>query len=111
MAPTTLIGQKTATSPEGRDARSQGYPLKVSEMLALLGGVKFIERTALYSPQEILKTKRAITQAFKNQIDKVGFSLVEILSPCPTYWGLSPGESLAWIREVMEKEFPLGRIK
>jgi 2-oxoglutarate ferredoxin oxidoreductase subunit beta len=111
MAPTTLIGQKTATTPRGRDAALEGYPLKISELLAQLPAVKYIERVSLHSPQEVLKAKRAIKQAFQNQIDNVGFSLVEILSPCPTYWGKSPKEALDWIREVMVKEFPLGRIK
>ena len=85
--------------------------LKISEMLALLPGVKYIERTSLHSPQEIIKTKKAIKQAFLNQVDKVGFSLIEVLSPCPTYWGLLANQSLNWIRDTMAKEFPLGRIK
>lgn len=111
LAPTTLLGQKTSTSIEGREKRAHGYPLKISEMLALLPGVCYIERVSLESPPEVLKAKRAIKQAFENQINNLGFSLVEILSSCPTYWGLSPKESLDWIREVMQKEFPLGRIK
>jgi len=111
MAPTTLAGQKTATTPKGRDVLREGWPLKISEMLAGLPGVKYLERTALYSPQEVIKTKRAITQAFKNQMDNVGFSLVEILSPCPTYWYMAPREALDWIRDVLVKEFPLGKIK
>ncbi len=111
MAPTTLLNQKTSTTPSGRSAEFQGYPLKISEMLALLPGVKYIERVSLHSPQEIIKTKRAIKKAFMNQIEGVGFSLVEILSPCPTYWGLSPRQALDWIKEVMLKEFPLGVIK
>jgi len=111
MAPTTLLGQRTATSLEGRQRETHGYPLKISEMLALLPGVHYIERVSLYNPQEVLKAKRAIRQAFENQINNLGFSLVEILSPCPTYWGLSPKESLDWIRDCMQKEFPLGRIK
>jgi 2-oxoglutarate ferredoxin oxidoreductase subunit beta len=111
MAPTTLLGQKTATTPQGREAKLQGYPLKISEMLALLAGVKHIERTSLHSPQEIIKTKKAIQQAFQNQINQIGFSLVEILSPCPTYLGLSPKQALDWIKDTMVKEFPLGRIK
>ncbi|MCK9603268.1 MAG: thiamine pyrophosphate-dependent enzyme [Candidatus Omnitrophica bacterium] len=111
MAPTTLLGQKTATTPKGREASLQGFPLKISEMLAILPAVKYIERVSLHSPQEVLKAKKAIKQAFVNQIDNVGFSLVEILSPCPTYWGLSPRQALDWIRDVMLKEFPLGRIK
>ena len=111
LAPTTLLGQKTSTSIEGREKKAHGYPLKISEMLALLPGVCYIERVSLQSPQEVLKAKRAIKLAFENQINNLGFSLVEILSPCPTYWGLSPKESLDWIRDVMQKEFPLGRIK
>jgi 2-oxoglutarate ferredoxin oxidoreductase subunit beta len=111
MAPTTLLGQKTATTPEGRDAKFQGYPLKISEMLAILPAVKYIERVSLHSPQEVLKAKKATRQAFCNQMDNVGFSLVEILSPCPTYWDLTPRRALDWIRDKMVKEFPLGRIK
>jgi len=111
MAPTTLLGQKTATTPQGRDAKLQGWPLKISEMLAGLSGVKYVERTSLDSPQEIIKTKKAIKQAFVNQIEMTGFSLVEILSPCQTYWDMSPKEALDWIRNTMTKEFHLGRIK
>lgn len=111
MAPTTLLGQKTATTPYGRNAKFEGYPLKISEILAVLPGVKYIERTALYSPAEVIKTKKAITRAFKNQMENVGFSMVEILSPCPTYWDMSPKQALDWIKDVMAKEFPLGRIK
>lgn len=111
LAPTTLLGQKTSTSIEGREIKAHGYPLKISEMLALLPGVCYVERVSLESPVEVLKAKRAIKQVFENQINNLGFSLVEILSPCPTYWGLSPKESLDWIRDVMRKEFPLGRIK
>ena len=111
MAPTTLLKQKTATTPDGREAGLHGYPLKISEMLALLSGVKYVERVSFSSPQQAIKAKQAIKQAFENQINNIGFSLVEILSPCPTYWGMSPKESLDWIRDVMAKEFPLGRIK
>ena len=111
MAPTTLLKQKTATTPDGREAGLHGYPLKISEMLALLSGVKYVERVSFSSPQQVIKAKQAIKQAFENQINNIGFSLVEILSPCPTYWGMSPKESLDWIRDVMAKEFPLGRIK
>ncbi len=111
MAPTTLLGQKTSTTPLGRRPELEGYPLKISEMLSMLPAVKYIERVSLHSPQEIIKAGNAIKQAFKNQIEKKGFSLVEILSPCPTYWGLSPKDAVDWIRDVMTKEFPLGRIK
>jgi 2-oxoglutarate ferredoxin oxidoreductase subunit beta len=111
MAPTTLVGQKTATTPLGRDTQFHGYPLKISEMLALLPAVKYIERVSLHSPQEVIKAKKAVKLAFQNQMDGVGFSLVEILSPCPTYWNMPPKEALGWIRDTMAKEFPLGRIK
>lgn len=111
MAPTTLLGQKTATTPEGRQADLAGYPLKISEMLAQLPAVKYVERVSFQSVPEIKKARSAIRQAFQNQIDGIGFSLVEILSSCPTYWGMSPQESLNWIKEVMAKEFPLGRLK
>jgi 2-oxoglutarate ferredoxin oxidoreductase subunit beta len=111
MAPTTLVGQKTATTVQGRDIKTHGYPLKISELLAQLSAVKYVERVSLHSPQEVLKAGKAVRQAFQNQIDNIGFSLVEILSPCPTYWGMDPKQALDWIREVMCKEFPLGRIK
>jgi 2-oxoglutarate ferredoxin oxidoreductase subunit beta len=111
MAPTTLLGQKTTTTPLGREIKLHGYPLKISEMLALLPAVKYIERVSLHSPPEIIKAKEAIKLAFQNQIDNIGFSLVEILSPCPTYWDMPPKKALDWIKEVMMKEFPIGRIK
>ncbi len=111
LAPTTLIGQKASTAQKGRVAKEHGYPLKISEILASLPAVKYVERVSLHSPQEILKTKKALKQAFQNQIAGAGFSLVEILSPCATYWGMSPKAALDWIRDVLSKEFPLGRIK
>jgi 2-oxoglutarate ferredoxin oxidoreductase subunit beta len=111
MAPTTLLGQKTSTTVNGRQREEHGFPLKISEMLAGLPGVYYVERVSLYDPRQVLKAKEAIKQAFKNQMDKRGFSLVEVLSPCPTYWGMSPKNALDWIRDVMQKEFPLGKIK
>ncbi len=111
MAPTTLINQKTSTTPNGRSEKFHGSPLKISEILASLPLVKYVERVSLFNPQEVLKAKAAVKKAFENQINNVGFSLVEILSPCPTYWGLSPKKSLEWIKETMVKEFPLGKIK
>ena len=111
MAPTTLIGQKTSTSPRGRAARGEGYPLKVSEMIAPLPGVYSVERTACDSPKGVLKTKSAIKEAFKNQVENKGFSLVEVLSACPTYWNLTPADSLEWMKNTLSKEFPLGKIK
>lgn len=111
MAPTTLWNQKTTTTPYGRDVKIEGYPVKMSEMVALVKGAIYIERTAVNSPANIRKTKKAIRKAFQVQIDGLGFSLVEILSPCPTNWKMSPLESWQWIDEEMTKEFPLGVIK
>jgi len=111
MAPTTLLNQKTTTTPYGRDIKIEGYPLKMSEMVALIKGTVYIERTAVNSPANINRTKKAIRKAFQAQIDALGFSLVEILSPCPTNWKMSPLESWQWIDKTMKKEFPLGLIK
>lgn len=112
MAPTTMLGQVTATSPSGRDALNQGYPLQISEMLATIPGVGYIERCALSDVAHIKKTKKAIKHAFKRQIDnEPGLSLVEILSPCPTYWRMSPVMAMEWINQEMVKVFPLGCLK
>lgn len=111
MAPTTLIGQKTDTTPHGRETLRHGHPLKVSELLAVLPGVAYVERVAVNSSQGVLKAKKAIKKAFQNQIDNKGFSLVEILSPCPTYWHMTPSEALAWIGKDMINYFPLGVLK
>lgn len=111
MAPTTLIGQKTTTTPTGRDSRCHGYPLKISELLSTIDGASLIIRTSLDSYSNIIKTKRAIEKAFIYQIENKGFSLIEILSPCPVDWKLTPVESLKWIRNVMSKVFPLGVLK
>ena len=111
MAPTTLSGQRTTTTPYGRDVRIEGYPIKMSEILALVKGTVYIERTAVNSPANIRRTKKAIRKAFQTQIDDLGFSLVEILSPCPTNWRMSPLEAWQWIDKEMIKEFPLGVIK
>jgi len=111
MAPTTLLGQKTTTTPQGRDLKIEGYPLKISEMLALAKGAVYIERTAVNSPTNIRKTKKAIHKALQTQIDDLGFSLVEILAPCPINWKMTPLESWQWIEKEMMKEFPLGVIK
>ncbi len=111
MAPTTLVGQKTTTSPYGRDVKIEGYPIRMSEILAQLKGAVYIERTAVNSPANIRKTKKAIRKAFQVQLDGLGFSLVEILSPCPTNWKMTPLESWQWVEKQMTKEFPLGLIK
>ncbi len=111
MAPTTLIGQKTQTSPYGRDAVTQGNPIRVSEMLSTLDGVAYIERCSVDSVKNVNATKKAIKRAFQTQIDKKGFSMVEILSTCPTNWGLDPVESLDWLKQNMIPHYPLGVYK
>ncbi|MFC2046662.1 thiamine pyrophosphate-dependent enzyme [Chloroflexota bacterium] len=111
MAPTTLLDQKTTTTPYGRDLKIEGYPIKMSEMVAMTEGIVYVERTAVNSPANIRKTKKAIKKAFQAQIDDLGFSMVEILSPCPTNWRMTPIESWKWVDSVMSKVFPLGVIK
>lgn len=111
MAPTTLSGQITKTTPAGRDVANVGAPLLVPEMLAICKETKFLVRTSIHNPQNVSKTKKYIKKAFENQINNVGFSLVEILSPCPTYWGVSPLEALKWLEEKMIPYFQLGIIK
>ncbi len=111
MAPTTMLGMKTTTSPYGRDLKIEGYPIKMSEILGQIKGTCYIERVAVNSPANIRKAKKAIKKAFQCQIDGLGYSLVEILSPCPTNWRMTPIESWKWIDNVMSKEFPLGIIK
>ena len=111
MAPTTMLNQKTTTTPYGRDFKLEGYPIKMSEMLALVDGVVYIERTAVNSPANIKRTKKAIRKALQVQIDNLGFSMVEILSPCPVNWKMDPLESWQWVNKEMTREFPLGVIK
>ncbi|MCP4682200.1 MAG: 2-oxoglutarate oxidoreductase [Desulfobacterales bacterium] len=111
MAPTTLIDMKTTTSPYGRDEVLEGNPIHISEMLALTKGAVYIERTAVNSPANIKKTKKALAKAFQVQMDNLGYSLVEILSPCPTNWKMTSIKSWQWVEEEMTKVFPLGVIK
>ena len=112
MAPTTLLGQVTATTPTGRKARFEGYPLCVSELLAVLPGAIYIERCSLHNPAEVRKTKKAVKHAFELQLAGAeGLSMVEVLSPCPTNWGLKPVEAMKWIETEMTRVFPLGRLK
>jgi 2-oxoglutarate ferredoxin oxidoreductase subunit beta len=111
MAPTTILGQKTTTSPFGRDIVREGSPLKISEMLAVLPGAVYVERTSVSSVSGIRATKKAIKKAFTIQQEGLGFSLVEVLSPCPTNWKMTALASCTWIDEVMSKEYPIGVIK
>ena len=112
MAPTTMLNQVTATTPKGRSAAGQGYPLQVSELLATLPGTIYIERCALSNVANVRKTKKAFKHAFELQLKGAeGMSLVEVLSPCPTYWRMSPAKAMEWIESNMIKVFPLGRMK
>lgn len=111
MAPTSLVGQVTQTTPYGRKTETQGYPIKVCEMLSTLDGTAYAERVSVDDIKNIKKAKAAIKKAFEYQIDKKGFSIVEVLSTCPTNWGLSPKESIAWLRENMMPVYPLGVYK
>jgi 2-oxoglutarate ferredoxin oxidoreductase subunit beta len=112
MAPTTMLGQVTATTQQGRRAEGDGYPLQVSELLAMLPGAIYVERCALSSPAQIRKAKAAVRHAFELQINGAkGLTLVELLSPCPTYWRLSPPDAMKYIETEMTKVFPLGRLK
>lgn len=108
MAPTTLLGMKTTTSPYGRKSETEGFPLHVSELLKETAGIVYLERVAVSSPQEVRKAKAAIKKAFTVQLRGLGFAMVEVLSTCPTNWGLSPVESIKWLNENMKKEYPLG---
>jgi len=111
MAPTTLIGQKTTTSPFGRTIKGMGKPIRVCEMLATLEETKYLERTSVHSVRNINKTKAAIKKVFQNQMNGIGFSLVEILSMCPVGWKVSPVEATQFIEEQMLNYFPLGVYK
>lgn len=111
MAPTTLLGQNSSTTPGGRNPTRDGSPIDLSEMLAITKGSVYIERTSVNSPKNIRKTKKAIKKAFKIQMAGLGFSLVEVLSPCPTNWKLSPVDSCKWIDETITKTYPIKVIK
>jgi len=107
MAPTTLLGQKTTTTPFGRSAANEGYPLHVCELLASLEAPVYLERVAVADNKGVMKAAKAIRRALENQVRGLGFSLVEVLSPCPTIWKMNPVEAQAWVREEMTKVFPL----
>lgn len=111
MAPTTLPGQVTQTTPYGRDPKYAGYPVRVCEMLSTLTGTAYAERVSVDNVKNINNAKRAIKKAFQNQIDGLGFSIVEVLSTCSTNWGMSPIDSLQWLRDNMMPYYPLGVYK
>lgn len=111
MAPTTLTDQVTTTTPLGRDPILAGHPVRICEVFSMLDGTVYLERVTVNSPATVIKAKKAIKKAFQCQLDGKGFSLVEILSPCPTNWKMGPVEACRWIDEVMTKQFPLGVVK
>ena len=111
MAPTTLVGQKTTTSPYGRDAAHCGKPIQVCEMLSAIDGAAFLERVAVDSPANVRKAKKAIRRAFECQLQGKGFALVEVLAACPTNWGMTPVEAVGRIRSEMIPYYPLGNFR
>jgi len=111
MAPTTLPGMKTTSSPKGRDVESQGFPIRMAEMLATLDGAGYIVRRSLHDPKNIRLAKKAIRMAFETQLHGLGFSMVELLSTCSSGWGVTPVESLTWLEEHMLPFYPLGDYK
>jgi 2-oxoglutarate ferredoxin oxidoreductase subunit beta len=113
MAPTTLVGQKAATAPYGRDPVSagMGYPIKVAELLAQLEGTRYIARGSVNSAANVRKTKQYIRKAFEAQMSGTGFTMVEVLSPCPTNWSMDPVQAVEWLEQHMVPVFPLGEIK
>ena len=111
MAPSSLPNQVTQTSPYGRDVSTAGYPVRVCEMLSTLDGVAYLERVTVDTPKNVRKAKKALKKAFKNQVDGVGYSLIEVVSTCPTNWGLTPQDAFAWMRENMLPYYPLGVYK
>ncbi len=111
MAPTSLPGQITQTTPYGRDVNYAGYPVRVCEMLSTLDGVALAQRVSVDSPKNVQIAKKAIKKAFENQINGKGYSIVEVLSACPTNWGLAPNDALQWLRDNMMPYYPLGVYK
>ncbi|MBP9041060.1 MAG: 2-oxoglutarate oxidoreductase [Anaerolineaceae bacterium] len=111
MAPTTLPGQVTTSSPNGRDVETQGYPIRTAEMLAKLDGASYVVRRSLHDPKNIRLAKKAIRTAIEVQMRGLGFSLVELLSICPTNWGKTPAEALQWLEEKMVTYYPIGDYK
>ena len=111
MAPTTLVGQVATTAPKGRDPKLQGWPINMCEMLAQITGSKYLARVAVDCPQNVIKAKQAIKKAFENQVNGVGFSMVEVLSQCPTNWHASVPQALEFVRTKMMPQYPLGVFK
>ena len=111
MAPTTLLGQKTTTSPDGREAATMGLPLRISEMFATIPGATYIERVSVHNPQHVNKAKKALKKAFEIQKNKQGFSMIEFISTCPVNWGMNPKDAVDWAVDNMIPYYPLGVYK
>lgn len=111
MAPTSLVGQKTTTTPAGRLIERAGYPIRMSELLATLNGAAYIARVSVSSPKYVVQAKRAIKKAFETQLKGLGYSLVEVLSHCPTYWHMTPTDAAKFVEEKMTSYYPLGEFK
>jgi 2-oxoglutarate ferredoxin oxidoreductase subunit beta len=111
MAPTTLIGQKTTTSQDGRNLANHGNPIRISEIFSQIEGVAYLERVAAFNPKQVLNAKKAIKKAFQYQKDKKGFTLIEVLSTCPVNWGMTPIDAMNWVKTNMAPVYPLGIFK
>jgi 2-oxoglutarate ferredoxin oxidoreductase subunit beta len=110
MAPTTLIGQKTETSPFGREAKANGFPFRVAEMISSLTGPAYVARVAVFDPPHVVQARKAIKRAVQVQLEDLGFGFVEVLSTCPTNWGLTPVKAIQWLKENMLPYYPLGEF-
>ena len=111
MAPTSLIGQKTTTSQDGRNQAQHGNPIHIAEMFSTIEGVAYLERVAAYDPKHVINAKRAIKKAFQYQMENKGFTMVEVVATCPVNWGMKPVDAMKWSKEAMEPVFPLGVFK
>ncbi len=111
MAPTTLLGQKTTTTPSGRAAETAGYPIRMCEIVATLPGAAYVARVSVSNPKNVVQAKKSIKKAFETQLKGLGYSLVEVLSQCPTNWHMTPLEAVKWVDEVMSKYYPLAVLK
>ncbi|MHC4758776.1 MAG: thiamine pyrophosphate-dependent enzyme [Planctomycetota bacterium] len=112
MAPTTMVGQVTTTTPKGRDALNEGFPLRMCELMACIPGAIYVERRSLHNSSEVIKAKKALRHAFELQVENTpGLTFVELLSSCPTYWRMNPTQAAKWIEKEMTKVFPLGCLK
>ena len=111
MAPTSLPGQVTQTTPYGRDVKTAGYPIRMCEMLSTLDGVALAQRVTVDNVKHVNEAKKAIKKAFENQINGLGYSIVEVVSTCPTNWGLAPADAVKWLQDNMLPYYPLGVYK